>query len=152
MAVQRRYHAIVNVLSKEGIVPAKTRFLNPDGLNKPAAYSQVVEVTGPGRMIFISGQLGIGGDGKLVPGDFRAQAEQVFQNLKAALAAVGAGFEHVVKINSYILALDQQAVLREVRQRYINNAAPPASTSIRVAGFAREGAMLEVEAVAVLPE
>jgi enamine deaminase RidA (YjgF/YER057c/UK114 family) len=69
-------------------VPAKTRFLNPETLTKPPAYSQVVEVTTPGRMVFISGQIGVGRDGKLVQGDFRAQAVQTFENLKAALMAV----------------------------------------------------------------
>jgi enamine deaminase RidA (YjgF/YER057c/UK114 family) len=133
-------------------VPAKTRFLNPDTLTKPAAYSQVVEVTTPGRMIFISGQIGVGGDGKLVDGDFRAQAMQVFENLKAALEAVGARFEHVVKMNSYIIEIEHQAILRDVRKLYMNMAAPPASTSVRVVGFARQGVLLEVEVVAVLPE
>lgn len=133
-------------------MPAKIRFLNPDSMSKPAAYSQVVEITTPGRMAFISGQVGVGPDGKLVPGDFRAQAVRVFENLKAALAAVGATFDHVVKLNSYLLELEHQAVLREVRQLYINKAQPPASTSVRVAGFAREGVMLEVEAVVVLPD
>jgi enamine deaminase RidA (YjgF/YER057c/UK114 family) len=133
-------------------VPAKTRFLNPDTLTKPAAYSQVVEVTTPGRMIFISGQIGVGRDGKLVDGDFRAQAIQAFDNLKAALEAVGARFEHVVKMNSYLVEIEHQAILRDVRRLYMNMAAPPASTSLRVVGFAREGVLLEVEAVAVLPE
>jgi enamine deaminase RidA (YjgF/YER057c/UK114 family) len=137
---------------KENPVPAKTRFLNPDALTKPAAYSQVVEVTTPGRMIFISGQIGVGGDGKLVGGDFRAQAMQVFENLKFALEAVGARFEDVVKMNSYIIEIEHQAILRDVRKLYMNMAAPPASTSVRVGGFAREGVLLEVEAVAVLPE
>jgi enamine deaminase RidA (YjgF/YER057c/UK114 family) len=130
----------------------KSRFLNPDTLSKPAGYSQVVEVTAPGRMIFIAGQIGVGRDGKLVPGDFRAQAVQTFENLKAALAAVGAGFEHVVKLNNYLIDIAHQPVLREVRQLYVNQAAPPASTSVRVVGFAREGALLEIEAVAMLPE
>lgn len=133
-------------------MPAKTRFLNPDTLNKPPAYSQVVEVTMPGRMVFISGQTALDRNGNLVPGDFRAQAVQVFENLKAALAAVGAGFEHVVKLNSYILKAEQQAILREVRQGYINMAAPPASTSFQAGGFPRPGVMLEIEAIAVLPE
>lgn len=133
-------------------MPAKTRFLNPDTLTKPAAYSQVVEVTTPGRMIFISGQVGVGRDGKLVDGDFRAQAIQVFENLKAALEAVGARFEHVVKVNSYIIEIEHQAILRDVRRLYMNMVAPPASTSVRVVGFAREGVLLEVEAVAVLPD
>ena len=133
-------------------MPATTRFLNPDTLTKPAAYSQVVEVTTPGRMVFISGQVGVGSDGKLVAGDFRAQALQVFENLKAALEAVGARFEHVVKMNSYLVEIEHQAILRDVRRLYMNMAAPPASTSVRVVGFAREGVLLEVEAVAVLPE
>jgi enamine deaminase RidA (YjgF/YER057c/UK114 family) len=133
-------------------VPAKTRFLNPDSLTKPAAYSQVAEVTTPGRMIFISGQIGVGRDGKLVAGDFRAQATQAFENLKAALDAVGARFEHVVKLNNYLVELEHQPILREVRERYLNMVAPPASTSVRVVGFAREGVLLEVEAVAVLPD
>ena len=133
-------------------MPAKTRFLNPDTLTKPAAYSQVVEVTTPGRMIFVSGQIGVGRDGKLVAGDFRAQAIQAFDNLKAALEAVGARFEHVVKVNSYIIEIEHQAILRDVRRLYMNMAAPPASTSLRVVGFAREGVLLEVEAIAVLPE
>lgn len=133
-------------------MPAKTRFLNPDTLTKPPAYSQVVEVTTPGRMVFISGQVGVGRDGKLVPGDFRAQAVQAFENLRAALEAVGARFEDVVKMNSYIIEIEHQAILREVRQLYINKASPPASTSVRVVGFAREGVLLEVEAIAVLPE
>jgi enamine deaminase RidA (YjgF/YER057c/UK114 family) len=133
-------------------VPAKTRFLNPDTLTKPAAYSQVVEVTTPGRMIFISGQIGVGRDGKLVEGEFRAQAIQAFENLKAALEAVGARFEHVVKMNSYLIEIEHQAILRDVRRLYMNMASPPASTSVRVVGFAREGVLLEVEAIAVLPE
>jgi enamine deaminase RidA (YjgF/YER057c/UK114 family) len=133
-------------------VPAKTRFLNPDSLNKPAAYSQIVEVTTPGRMIFISGQIGVGRDGKLVAEDFRAQAMQTFENLKAALAAVGAGFEHVVKLNNYIVEMEHQSILRDVRGLYLNMSAPPASTSVRVVGFARAGVLLEVEAVAALPE
>ena len=133
-------------------MPPNTRFLNPDTLSKPAAYSQVAEVTTPGRMIFISGQIGVGRDGKLVAGDFRAQAMQAFENLQAALEAVGARFEHVVKLNNYLVELAHQPILREVRGLYLNMAAPPASTSVRVVGFAREGVLLEVEAVAVLPD
>ena len=133
-------------------MPAKTRFFNPETLTKPAAYSQVVQVTTTGRMVFISGQIGVGRDGKLVSEDFRAQAMQTFENLNAALEAVGAGFEHVVKLNNYLVELEHQAILREVRKLHLNMAAPPASTSVRVVGFARAGVLLEVEAIAVLPD
>ena len=66
---------------------AKTRFINPERLVRSPAYTQVVEVVSPGRTIYISGQLGTDRDGKLAAGEFRAQAEQVFTNLQAALAA-----------------------------------------------------------------
>jgi enamine deaminase RidA (YjgF/YER057c/UK114 family) len=129
---------------------AKTRFINPERLVRPPTYTQVVEVVSPGRTIYISGQLGSDRDGKLAGGDFRAQAEQVYRNLQAALASVGASFADVVKLNSYLAQIAHLPILREVRARYLDPAALPASTTIAVTGFAREGALLEIEAVAVL--
>ena len=130
---------------------ANIRFINPDALTKPPTYTQVVEVSGPGRTVYISGQLATGRDGTLVSRDFRAQALQVFENLKAALAAVGGSFKDVVKINSYLSDIAHLPVLREVRAGYLNAAALPASTTLGGSSFAREGALLEVEVVAALP-
>lgn len=130
---------------------ANIRFINPDALTKPPAYTQVVEVSGPGRTVFIAGQLGIDRDGNLVSRDFRAQAFQVFENLQAALAAVGASFKDVVKINSYLADAADLPILREVRQGYLNAGALPASTTLGGLSFAREGALLEIEVVAALP-
>jgi enamine deaminase RidA (YjgF/YER057c/UK114 family) len=132
-------------------VAANIRFINPDALTKPPTYTQVVEVTGPGRVVYISGQLATGRDGNLVSRDFRAQALQVFENLAAALAAVGATFKDVVKINSYLSDIAHLPILREVRAGYLNAAALPASTTLGGSSFAREGALLEVEVVAALP-
>jgi enamine deaminase RidA (YjgF/YER057c/UK114 family) len=134
-------------------MPATTRRLNPPGLTRPPQYSQVVEVTGAVRTVFIAGQLGGDAEGKLVgaPGDFRAQAVQVFENLKIALAAVGAGFDAVVKLNTYLADVAHMPILREVRAGYLSAATLPASTTLQVSGFARPGALLEIEAVAVLP-
>jgi enamine deaminase RidA (YjgF/YER057c/UK114 family) len=126
------------------------RFINPQTLAKPPSYTHVVEVTGPCRTVYISGQLGTDRDGN-VSGDFRAQAVQVFKNLEAALAAVGATFKDVVKVNSYLADIADLPVLRDVRAPYLNSAALPASTTIAVSGFARPGALLEIEVVAVLP-
>jgi enamine deaminase RidA (YjgF/YER057c/UK114 family) len=127
------------------------RFLNPASIAKPGGYTHVVEAVGPGRLIYIAGQLGLNRDNRLV-GDFRAQAEQTFVNLKNALAAVGAGFEHVVKLNNYLIDISDLAIFREVRDRFIDTAAPPASTTIAISALARPGALLEVEAVAVVPD
>jgi enamine deaminase RidA (YjgF/YER057c/UK114 family) len=130
------------------------RFHNPPSIGKPTGYTHVVVATNPGRIIYIAGQLGLDADNKIVgaPGDFRAQAEQIFINLKNALAAAGAGFEHVVKLNNYFIDMAHLGIFREVRDRYIDTSAPPASTAVAISNLARPGALLEVEAVAVVPD
>ena len=129
---------------------ANIRFINPDTLAKPPTYTQVVEVSGPCRTVHISGQLGTDRDGNIVR-DIRGQAVQVFENLKGALAAVGATFKDVVKLNSYLADIAHLPTLREVRAGYLDGSSPPASTTIAVSAFARPAALLEIEAVAVLP-
>lgn len=130
------------------------RFLNPKTISKPPGYSHVVEATGPGRIVYLAGQLGLDMGGKVVgqAGDFRAQAIQTFENLKAALAEVGATFDDVVKINNYLIDLERDLpVFREVRDMYLNTKAPPASTTIQISALARAGALLETEMIAILP-
>jgi enamine deaminase RidA (YjgF/YER057c/UK114 family) len=130
------------------------RFLNPPAIPAPRGYSHVVETKGPSRTIYLAGQLGMTADGKFAgaPGDFRAQAVQCFENIKAALAAVGATFEHVVKLNNYLVDMAHLPIYFEVRDRYVDTNNPPASTTIQISKLAREGALYEVEAVAVVPE
>src|SRR5262245_65071026 len=77
-----------------------TRFINPPTIAKPPGYTHVVEITGPARIVYVAGQLGLDTGGKMADG-FQAQTEQAFRNLKAALDAVGAKPEHIVKINNY---------------------------------------------------
>jgi enamine deaminase RidA (YjgF/YER057c/UK114 family) len=132
-------------------MPDNIRFSNPDTIAKPPGYSHVVEVTGPGRTVYFAGQLGVDMSGKMA-GGVREQIELAFENLKAALASVGAGFGHVVKINNYIVDIGVNiAPFREIRDKYVNTAAPPASTTIGVPELARPGALFEIEAVAILP-
>ena len=109
------------------------RFLNPSTIPAPRGYTHVVETKGPSRTIYLSGQLGMTADGKFAgaPGDFRAQAVQCFENIKSALAAVGATFEHVVKVNNYLVDMAHLPIYFEVRDRYVDTKAPPASTTIR---------------------
>jgi enamine deaminase RidA (YjgF/YER057c/UK114 family) len=132
-------------------MPDNIRFSNPDAIAKPPGYSHVVEVIGPGRLVYFAGQLGMDRSGKM-GANAREQIELAFENLKAALASVGAGFEHLVKINNYVVDIGRNiALFREVRDRYLNTAAPPASTTIGVPELARPGALFEIEAVAILP-
>lgn len=131
--------------------PMHVQFLTPENLNTPAGYSHVVKILS-GHMIYLSGQVALDASGKLVGrGDFRAQAQQVFENIATALAAAGADFSHVVKLNIYLVDRSQLPAFREVRDRFINTDAPPASTLVQVSGLAMEDLLLEVEAVASLP-
>jgi enamine deaminase RidA (YjgF/YER057c/UK114 family) len=124
--------------------------MNPDAIAKPGGYTHVVEVTGPGRIVYIAGQLGLKPDGTM-PGGFRAQAVQAFENLKAALAAVGATFDDVVKLNNYLVDIPANLpIYREVRDKYVNTSRPPASTTVGVPALARKDALYEVEAVVML--
>jgi 2-iminobutanoate/2-iminopropanoate deaminase len=129
---------------------SQTRFINPESLGKPPGYTHVVEATTPARIVYIAGQLGVDRDGKLST-DIRLQAVQTFENLKSALAAVGGRFEHVVKFNNYLVDLKYLSVFRQVRDSYLSDQNRPASTTLAISGLAREGALLEIEAVAVLP-
>jgi len=129
---------------------SQTRFINPPALRRPPGYTHVVEVTAPARIVYIAGQLGVDGDDRVV-GDFRRQAVQTFENLKTALAAVGAQFRHVVKFNNYLVDRANLPTFREVRDGYLAENDRPASTTIAISGLAREGALIEIEAVAVLP-
>jgi enamine deaminase RidA (YjgF/YER057c/UK114 family) len=133
---------------------ASHRFLNPPTIAPPRGYSHVVETTAPSRTIYLSGQLGMTPDGKFAgaPGDFRAQAMQCFENIKAALAAAGATFDHVVKVNNYLVDMAHLPIYFEVRDRYVNTKAPPASTAVQISKLARDGALYEIEAIAVVPE
>jgi 2-iminobutanoate/2-iminopropanoate deaminase len=135
------------VLSAQTAKTAKKQFLNLDG-QKPPGYTHVV-TSAPGRMIFISGRGGTANDGSM-PADFATQATNTFEDLKRCLALAGASFKDVVKINYFIGDLSNTAELRKVRAKYLNMDAPPAATLVQ-AGLGG-GLLLEVEAVAMLPE
>lgn len=127
------------------------RFINPPTMARPVGYSHIAEVTG-GRMVYIAGQVALDREGRLVgEGDLRAQTEQVFANLQAALEAVSTDFNHVVKFGIFLLDFSQVQAVREVRDRYVNLEHPPASTAVEVRRLFREGVLIEIDAVAVVP-
>jgi reactive intermediate/imine deaminase len=123
---------------------------NPPTLSKPTGYTHVVEVSG-GKTIYVSGQVALDTDGQIVgAGDMKAQAEQVFKNLQAALAAAGATFKDVVKMNIYTMDVAQVQAIRDVRTRYVGETLP-ASTLVQVVHLARPEFLLEIEVIAVVP-
>jgi enamine deaminase RidA (YjgF/YER057c/UK114 family) len=138
------------ILSK----PAK-EFINPKDLIAPgpAGYSHVAKVN-RGTLVYISGQVPSDASGKLVgEGDFEAQVEQIFSNIKIAVEAAGGTMADIVKLNYFLVAEVDQAIvpkMRPIRDRYINVANPPASTFVVVSRLMRPGWMIEIEAVAAV--
>lgn len=131
----------------------QTEFLKPEGLAPANGYSHVV-IASPGKLAFISGQVATNPQGQVVgKGDLKAQTEQVYQNLRTALVAAGTSFEHVVKMTLYVRDYkpDDLPILREIRNRYVNKNAPPASTLLSVPSLAQSDYLIEVEAIAAVP-
>jgi enamine deaminase RidA (YjgF/YER057c/UK114 family) len=130
------------------------RIFNPDTMAKPSAgYSQVAEVN-DGKIVYIAGQVALDRSGNLVgKDDFRVQVQQVFENLKAAVEAAGGDFTSVIKLNYYCaenVDPSQIAMVREIRDKYVNTRNPPASTFVVVKRLVRPDWLIEVEAVAVV--
>jgi enamine deaminase RidA (YjgF/YER057c/UK114 family) len=132
---------------------ANVRFITPKTLAPQSGYSYVVDTTGPGRTVYVAGQLGLDMENKLVgaPGDFRAQATKAIENLQAALASVGAKLTDVVKITNYLTDMSAHiGIYREIRDQFFPMPRP-ASTAVGISQLARPGAVFEIEAIAVLP-
>lgn len=128
------------------------RFINPDTIARPTGYTHVVETRGS-RTVYISGQVAFDLEGNIVGlNDMGAQAEQIFKNLQAALASVHATFEDVAKFTYFVTDISQMQAVREVRNRYINIAQPPASSAVEVSKLFRPECLLEIEAIAVLKD
>jgi enamine deaminase RidA (YjgF/YER057c/UK114 family) len=128
------------------------QFMNPSGLATPRGYTHVVTAQ-PGRLVFIAGQVAYDATGQLVgAGDLRAQAEQVYENLKTALAAAGATFADVVKFTTFVVGYkhEDRAIIAEVRSRYVSAERLPASALVGVQALALPGLLIEVEATAVV--
>jgi len=127
-----------------------TRYINPKGLVKPTGYTHVV-IAPDGRTAYIARQVAFDSAGQVVgEGDFAAQAEQVYRNLRRALESVGGSMSDLVKTTTFITDIKHVPVLREVRARRLSSSQPPANTLIVVSGLARPELLIEIEGVAVL--
>jgi len=123
----------------------------PVGMAPGTGYSHTVVAEGS-RVVAISGQVAMDEHGELVgSGDPAAQATQVFENLRLALAAAGATFADVIKFGVFVTDIAILPAVREARDRHVDVARPPASTAVEVSALFRTGYMIEVEALAILP-
>ncbi|MBX6328272.1 MAG: RidA family protein [Pseudolabrys sp.] len=127
--------------------------LQPRDWPRPQGYSNGVAASG--RNVFIAGQIGWTAEAKLVSGGLVAQVEQALRNVVAVLAEAGGAPRHLVRLNWYVV--DKAAYLAQRKEigaayRRVIGRHYPAMTLLVVAGLLEEGAMVEIEATAVVPE
>ncbi|GAB2802864.1 hypothetical protein GCM10027275_56340 [Rhabdobacter roseus] len=132
----------------------KTQHLNPDGLFKNPAFSQVVLTQGNGKTIYVGGQDAVNAQGEVVgKGDIAEQTEQVMKNLQTALSACGATFENLVKLSIYLVQGQDLHLGFQISQKYLGNLInPPAISVLIVAGLANPDFLIEIDATAFIPE
>ena len=132
----------------------KVEFVNPDTLVRNPAFTNVVIASGPVRTVYIGGQDAVDASGQIVgKGDLKAQTEQILRNIQAALAAANAQPGHIVKWNIYVLEGQSLQDGFEVFQGFWSNRSnPPAISVIFVAGLAHPDFLVEMDAIAVIPE
>jgi enamine deaminase RidA (YjgF/YER057c/UK114 family) len=129
----------------------KVSFSNPKEVAVPTGYTHVVTVEDPKKIIYISGQVSRNPKGVTVGvGDLEAQTRQAFKNLLSVLRSQGASFRDVVKLNIYTTQPEKVGVVRKVREDFIDEDTPPASTFIGVTALADPAFLVEIEAVAAV--
>jgi len=115
-----------------------------------ASFSSAVAVDGPGKWIYVSGQIAMGDDGRAIDGSVAEQTEAIFDRIEELLAVEGAKLCHMIKITTYLKSLDEYSEFSRVRgERFGENL--PASAAYAVADLL-VGAAVEIEGVAFLPQ
>ncbi|MER7756730.1 RidA family protein [Kitasatospora sp. NPDC097643] len=128
-----------------------THITEPPGVAPGTGYTQVV--TGSGRLVQVSGQVAFDEDRNLVGvGDPKAQARQVFENLRRCLAAAGADFGDVVKFTIFVTDIGYLPAIREARDEHVDTTRPPASSAVQVAALFLPEVLIEIEALALVQE
>jgi 2-iminobutanoate/2-iminopropanoate deaminase len=120
-----------------------------EGLAEP--ISHFTDAVRADDLLFVSGIVAVDSEGALVgAGDVVEQTRQVFENMRAVLAAAGCSFADVVKVTIFLTDVDDRPKINPVRQEVFGEARP-ASTLVEVSRLAIEGALVEIECVAVIP-
>jgi enamine deaminase RidA (YjgF/YER057c/UK114 family) len=130
------------------------RYINSDSLNKNPAFTNVVVVEGNVKTVHIGGQDAVNASGEIVgKGDIVAQTEQILANLRVALAAGGARPEHIIKWNIYVVeGQSLQTGFAAFQNAWPEVPNPPAITGVFVSGLAHPDFLVEMDAVAVVPQ
>jgi 2-iminobutanoate/2-iminopropanoate deaminase len=121
-----------------------------NGMYDPPAYTQGIKVTEAQTVLFLAGQVAYDKDGAAKhPGDFKAQAREVFRCLKALVETAGGRVDNIVKLNYYLTDIRYRADLIPIREEFLGKKGP-ASTLVQVSALAHPDWLIEVEAIAVV--
>jgi enamine deaminase RidA (YjgF/YER057c/UK114 family) len=131
------------------VPPERPEFSSPDDLQAPPGYSHVVSIP-TGRLVWTAGQVGLDVDG-VAPEGWEAQTRLAFENVGRALRAGGADWPDVVKLTIFAVEVSEVAVIRAIRDEFVEASKPPTSSLVQVAGLVRPDCLIEVEAVAWTP-
>lgn len=124
--------------------------LNPDTLHQNPAFTQVITVSNPNKLIYVGGQNSVDKEGNIVGDDIATQTRQTLQNVVAALEAAGATLADVVNMKVYMVQGQSLQEGFEAFGAMQNNAPPPTISVLFVAGLANPQFLVEIEAVAAL--
>ncbi len=143
------------LIAKLALAQADTshvKLFNPSSVSTPKGYSQVAQIDlGNCKMLLLSGQVALDVKGSLVgKDDFAKQAEQVFLNIKNIVESAGGTMNDVVKLNYYLVDISNLQTLRQMRDKFVNTAKPPASTLVQVNKLFRDDILIEIEATAII--
>jgi len=128
--------------------------INPESLGAPRGYSNGMLSPAGGRILFVAGQVGWNSQQQVVQGGFAAQFQQALSNVLAVVVAAGGRAEHIGRLTIYATSKAAYAdELKEIGASYrsLMGRHYPAMALVEVAGLVEEGAMVEIEADAVLP-
>jgi enamine deaminase RidA (YjgF/YER057c/UK114 family) len=126
--------------------------INPDSLHSSPAFSHAVRVPAGSDLVYVGGQNGTNSDGNVVGPGVGEQTRQVFENLRVCLEAAGATLADVVKWTILCVeGVDMQEGFAASADVLPQGAEPPAITVAIISGLAVPGALVEIEAVAVVP-
>ena len=132
----------------------KKEHINPDGLFKSPAFSQVVTTRGNGKTIYIGGQNAVDQKLNIIgKGDLSKQTGQVMLNMKIALESCGADFNDLVKLNIYMVQGQDAKEGFEASQKFLGSISnPPIVTVLFVSGLGHPDYLVEIDAIAFVPE
>jgi enamine deaminase RidA (YjgF/YER057c/UK114 family) len=129
------------------------RSLQPEGWVKPVGYANGVEARG--RMVFVGGQIGWNAQARFEAHDLPGQVRQALDNVVAVLREAGAGPEHITTMTWYVLDRKAySAALKEIGAAYRATLGRnfPAMALVEVSGLVEDEALVEIQAIAVVPD